>query len=114
MKHYDPSGDGTHTVKVKFMCEDGYCEIVAEIGGNTSGTQILESFTADDFIYAPQDHEGNRKYARFFPEDRGKKCSGIETFIFHQPDGSTFMFEAEDENINRYMIGVEIIDYKPE
>lgn len=115
LKSYEPDGMGTHTVKIKFVCETAYCEIVTEIDGNTAGTQILESFMADDFISAPQNHEGNKKYARFFAEDAGKEYGEIQQFVFHYPNGGILLIDAEeDSDINRYMIGVEIIGYKPE
>lgn len=114
LNNYKPQSFGDHTVRLTYMDGDARCVVEAVIGGNNRGAGILDSYTDDDFINAIQQHEGNKKNAVFFPEDAGKAHGDVQSFIFHKPDGSTIIKHAEEEEVHRYLVAIEIIGYTPE
>lgn len=101
--------DSQHVVRLKFLYDTLTAEVITTMGGNVCGGELLGSFT--DLacgLTAPTDEKINKKYCRF--EDEDSHYSEVEAIRFYHPRKGEIEVDLED--VQQYLIGVEIIDYK--
>ena len=102
MKNYNPNYMwGTHTVKITLQQWNYKGELIVEIGGNCKGFSILES--SKDSINKEETYNSNCK---FQIEDNWFYC------ILKAEDGDELDVEDELDNLEDYIVKIEIIDFK--
>lgn len=115
MDYYEPSQvmslDLEHTVLYTFQYENAFAYIITTMGGNVSGGSVMDT-ELDCGMTVPADHEITKKYVIFYDdEDKDLPYREVGQVVFHYPNGKTMCMDLED--CSDYLVGIQIIDYKP-
>ena len=104
MENYDPNIEyGIHTVKVTLQQWEYVGHIIWRVGGNCTGKSVLDF----DFEQFEDDFD--------LENDCQMKCDeGLLSCVLHDGEGNELEIEEEWEEMNKLIVGMEIIDFLPE
>lgn len=104
MKNYDPNAQGTHKIKITLQQWEYVGHIFINVRGNCKGLDVL-SFDFDCDI----DDE-------FIPEnDCNLICEdGYFKTELHDPEGNVLIMNGDAYDMNRCVVGIEIVDFVEE
>lgn len=101
---YEYGDYGTHTLRVTLQYGKYKGNIAYEVGGNISGLDVLK-IDADDLAWV-QDFKENT--CEFNTEDDGFSV------ILSDDEGNQLLIDEEYDELERYVVSVEIIGYERE
>ncbi|MEX2461283.1 MAG: hypothetical protein WD469_08315 [Paenibacillaceae bacterium] len=100
-----------HTVRLKFLWGQASAEVITTMGGNICGGDVIQFFGGiETGISAPSDNEINQKHCVFDPEDTERNYREVEAITVYHPQKGSFRLDLEEAQ--RYLVSIEIIDYK--
>lgn len=100
----DEFNNTTHTIRVTFMYEDYIGHISYKISGNCRGADLLD---ANFLEYT--DQEDIDKYVENDCELKVDEDWNIFSIVLHSPDGGTFSFEGKDDELQEFIVAIEIV-----
>lgn len=105
LENYDPNIRwGKHEIKVSFQEWEYKGYVTFEVGGNGKGSSLLQI-------------DGDSLYDKKFKDNQAKFEDLDEDWykmILTDNEGNELVCEAEFDDLNRYIVGVEIIGFVPE
>ncbi len=103
------SFDDSHTVLLKFQYGEHRAEVTARMGGNCYGGSILSSFVdLENGLTACLEDGKNKEHCLPYDGEDGKNLD-IEYIIFTHSSRESVELDLEDAQ--KYLIGIEIIEY---
>lgn len=111
MEQYIPGGDSTHIVELTFQMGLAKAKVVARMGGNSSGGDILSCYTDlfSGLSVRPCDGE-NDKYCTFEEEEYEQDSyEEVEYIRFYT---GPYYEEHDLDTAEGYLIGVQIIGHE--
>lgn len=105
MDNYQESYLGTHYVKYTLQYKDYTGSFVREIGGNCRGADVMDADIFDSLVTNLYSNDCQLTYNGEF-----------ETYGFVLKNKNGEIYENEDyvDEMGKYLVAIEIIDFKPE
>lgn len=109
MKFYDTeSSMGIHEVKITFQDQSYKGHIIAQIGGNCKGLQVMDF---DSYYWSSEAIDKFKENTCKLKFDDDCDCFTMELM---NEDGDTCEYELDVDELRDYVVAIEILSFEPE